>query len=160
MSNPARSLQNLYLEEMPVTRSQASRIQRREAQDHLRTRSQGQNQASHRFPHNPHAPYNQAATTHSFTSRRSYPQAQPPVLGERANEGLEANFIVDGIEGLDSGQQRYYAFQLTTPVAVRIYEPDAGLSRIECSCETYRVNRRECIHISVSPVRLIATGVH
>lgn len=68
---------------------------------------------------------------------------------QRATEGLESSFSVDLVQGYDSGRERYYAFQLGTPVSVRIYEPTAGRARLECSCEDHRITQSECAHIFV-----------
>lgn len=156
MSHPARLLQSLQLEEMPVTRSQAHPAQQRGGRS---TRSGGRGRGRARAPLPPtlptHAGIPNPAPVHSYTGRRYYTQALSPTSAQRATEGLESNFFVDTVQSLDSGREKYYAFQLKIPVAVRIYEPTGGRARIECSCEIHRASdRSECIHIFVSHPKL------
>ena len=147
MYDSARSFQNLNLEDMPVTRSQAQHAQRRAGGHRQSSHMHGRGQASRA----PQPSYTQAAPIGSYSGRQYYTQARIPVSNERASEGQEAHFTIDAIEGLDSGQERYYAFQLKAPVALRLYEPAAGHSRIECSCETFRTDKPDCIHVYVGP---------
>ena len=143
MSDPAVLLQSLHIEEMPVTRSQAQ----------LRSQSDGRNSRASlgrggaSLPSPNHSA--QATPVQSYTGRQYYTQPLTPMSARRAIEGLEANFSVDRVQDYDSGREKYYAFQLRTPVAVRIYEPSRGQARIECSCEAHRVSKLECAHIYV-----------
>ena len=152
MYDSTRSFQNLNLEEMPVTRSQASHAQRREAHYNYPIHRRSRGQALHASQ----SSSTQAAPIGSYTGRQYYTQARVPISDERASEGREAHFTIDAIEGLDSGQEKYYAFQLKTPVALRMYEPAAGHSRIECSCETFRTDKPDCIHVYVGSLRSMA----
>lgn len=148
MSDSARLFQGLHLEDMPVTRSQATSMQQRGRGNPRLSRGRGRT----RHPLPParpaHAPP-EIAPVRSYTGRQYYTQALSPTSAQRATEGLEANFSVDRVQRLDSGRERYYAFQLRTPVAVRVYEPNSGRARMECSCETYRSTQSECAHIYV-----------
>ena len=147
MSDPARLLQSLHLGEMPVTRSQAHSTTQRGGRNPRASRGRGR-------PPPPLATSGQAFPpqsdpVRSYTGRQYYTQALSPLSAQRATEGLESNFLVERVQSYDSGRERYYAFQLKTPVAVRIYEPNAGRARIECSCEAHRATESECAHIYV-----------
>ena len=148
MSEPYHLLPSLRLDEMPVTRSQARSAPQRGGRN---PRSgQGRGRAPPRAENPSQALPSQINPVRSFTGRQYYTQALSPVSAQRATEGLESNFAVDRVQSYDSGRERYYAFQLRLPVAVRIYEPDDGSARVECSCEAYRFSQSECTHIYVS----------
>ncbi len=147
MSDPSRLFQSLNIGEMPVTRSQAHSTSQRGGRNPRSSHGRG------RAPPRPATPGQalppQAAPVRSHTGRQYYTQALSPLSARRATEGLESNFSVDRVQSYDSGREKYYAFQLRTPVAVRVYEPNAGRARIECSCEAHRVSQSECAHIFV-----------
>ncbi len=153
MSDPAHLFQSLHLDEMPVTRSQAQPSQQRGGRNARAGRGRGRGRGRARAPppsivtardSSPGSP-----PVQSFTGRQYYTQALSPTSAQRATEGLESNFCVDRVQSHDSGRERYYAFQLRTPVAVRIYEPANGRARMECSCEAHRVTHSECTHMFV-----------
>ncbi len=152
MSDPAHLFQSLHLDEMPVTRSQAHPTQQRGGRNARLNRGRGRGRARAPPPPLVLAQISPPGSTpvQSYTGRQYYTQALSPTSAQRAIEGLESNFCVDRVQSHDSGRERYYAFQLRTPVAVRIYEPTGGRARMECSCEAHRVTRSECAHIFVS----------
>lgn len=145
--DPTSLFQSLHLDEMPVTRSQAQLTSQRGGRNPRSGRGRG------RAPPPPavssHSLHPQGAPVQSYTGRQYYTQALSPTSARRATEGLESNFSVDHVQSYDSGREKYYAFQLRTRVAVRIYEPNGGQARIECSCEAYRITQSECVHIYV-----------
>ena len=150
MSDPARLFQSLHIDDMPVTRSQAQPASQRGARTPRSSRGRGRGRA-------PPPPMISGPATRppvepvsSFTGRQYYTQALSPTSAERATEGLESNFSVDLVQSHDSGRDKYFAFQLRTPVAVRIYEPSGGRARVDCSCEAHRETQSECPHIYVS----------
>jgi len=154
MSDPARLFQSLHLDEMPVTRSQAHPTQQRGGRNARSSRGLSRGRGRARAPPPPIVPAQTSsprlAPVQSYTGRHYDTQALSPTSAQRATEGLESNFSVDRVQSHDSGRERYYAFQLRTPVAVRIYEPTSGRARMECSCEAHRVTQSECAHIFVS----------
>lgn len=154
MSDPARLFQGLHLEEMPVTRSQARPSSQRGGRNPLSNRGRGRAPPLLTTPGQTLPP--QVPPVRSYTGRQYFTQALSPTSARRATEGLESSFSVDRVQSQGSGRERYYAFQLGTPVAVRIHEPDGGHARIECSCETHRVTQSECAHIYVSLRRYLS----
>ena len=87
-------------------------------------------------------------------------QMLSPTSSRRAAEGLQSEFMVDRLEGFNFGRDRYYAFQLSKPVAVRIHDPAVGADRIfECTCAEFRNTLRPCAHVWVrswaKPIRSI-----
>ena len=76
-----------------------------------------------------------------------------PVSAERAAEGIEANFIFHSLTSMTDGRDRYMAFQLYIPVAVRVYDPFAQRlqqTRVTCNCTDYQNTRSACAHLYVS----------
>lgn len=151
MSDPANLFQSLHLDEMPVTRSQAHPTQQRGGRNARPSRGRGRGRTRVLPPPigSAQASLPGSAPVQSYTGRQYYTQALSPTSAQRATEGLESNFCVDRVQSHDSGRERYYAFQLRTPVAVRIYEPTSGRARMECSCEAHRLTQSECAHIFV-----------
>jgi len=142
MSDPARLFQSLYLDDMPVTRSQANRAQQRGSRN---PRGRGRGRGRAQAPPPPVAPV-QAPSGLQYDT-----QLLSPTSASRVTEGLESSFTVDRVQSLASGHYGYYAFQLSTPVAVRIHDPASGRVRIyECTCEVYRNTQSPCVHIYVS----------
>ena len=148
MSDPSRLLQSLRLDEMPVTRSQAHSAPHRGGRHPRASQGRGRGALRPETPSQALSP--QVTPVRSFTGHQYYTQALSPLSARRATEGLESNFAVDRVQSYDSGREKYYAFQLRLPVAVRIYEPDGDSARVECSCEGYQTSQSECPHIYVS----------
>ena len=152
MSDPAHLFHHLRIDQMPVTRSQARFSSHRE-RNPLSGRGRGRAPAALATPGRDLPP--QARVIVSFTGRQYSTEALSPVSARRATEGLESTFSIDRIGSQDSGLERYFAFQLRTPVAVRIYEPDGGRTRVECTCETFQGSQSECVHIYVRAHHLV-----
>ena len=147
MSDPSYNFQSLHIYEMPVTRSQAH------ATSNSRGRNPQSSQGHGQAPTRPGTP-GQAflppvSPIRGYTGHQYHIQALSPLSAHRAAEGLESNFSVGRVQSYGSGRERYYAFQLRTPVAVRIYEPEGDHARAECSCEVHRVTHSDCAHIWV-----------
>ena len=149
MSDPSRFFQNFDMDDMLVTRSEDQTPPQRGGRNLLgrgRVRPQG--------PPPPITP------VQGFTGLRYDTQYLSPTSAQRAIEGLRSSdFVVDRVQSHGFGQDRYFAFQLSAPTAVRLYTPAGGRSRIQCTCEDYRSIPSACVHIYVSfllrPVRLI-----
>lgn len=73
-----------------------------------------------------------------------------PVSAGRAAEGIDAGFIFHSLESIRDGQNRYIAFQLHIPVAVRVYDPDVQRlpqNRVTCNCIDYQSTQSACAHL-------------
>lgn len=82
-------------------------------------------------------------------------QRLSPVSARRAAEGIDAGFIFHNLESIIDGQNRYVAFQLYVPVAVRVYDPDVHRlpqNRVTCNCMDYQSTQSACAHLYVSRV--------
>ena len=76
-----------------------------------------------------------------------------PVSAERAAEGIEAGFILHSLENMTDGRDRYIAFQLHIPVAIRVYDPVVQRlqpMRVTCNCVDYQSTQSACAHLYVS----------
>ena len=76
-----------------------------------------------------------------------------PVSAERATEGIEAGFMFHSLKSITDGQDRYIAFQLHVPIAVRVYDPVAHRlqqDRVTCNCVAYQSTQSACAHLYVS----------
>ena len=62
-----------------------------------------------------------------------------PVSAERAAEGIEASFIFHSLASMTDGRDRYIAFQLYVPVAVRVYDPVAQRLQQTSYMQLYRL---------------------
>ena len=76
-----------------------------------------------------------------------------PVSAERAAEGIEAGFILHSLKSMTDGRDRYVAFQLHIPVAIRVYDP--VIQRLQpiratCNCVDYQSTQSACAHLYVS----------
>ena len=140
MSDPARLLQSLNLNDMPVTRSQSQIPQQRGSRTPRgggRRRGRGRAQI-------------QVGPIRSHSGMRYDTQMLSPTSSRRAAEGLQSEFIVDRLEGFNTGRDRYYAFQLSKPVTVRIHDPAIGADRfLECTCVEFQTPLQPCAHIWV-----------
>lgn len=73
-----------------------------------------------------------------------------PVSAARAVEGIDASFMFHNLESITDDQNRYIAFQLHVPVAVRVYEPDIQAlrqNRVTCNCIDYQSTQSACAHL-------------
>ncbi|KAL2049768.1 hypothetical protein ABVK25_009991 [Lepraria finkii] len=138
MSDPARLFQTLNLDDMPVTRSQSQIPPQRGGRSPRgggRRRGRGRAQP-------------QVGPIRSHSGIQYDTQMLSPTSSRRAAEGLQSEFMVDRLEGFNFGRDRYYAFQLSKPVAVRIHDPAVGADRIfECTCAEFRNKLRPCAHV-------------
>ena len=69
------------------------------------------------------APLPPALPIPGYAGFRYDTQHLSPVSAERAAEGIEAGFILHSLKSMTDGRDRYIAFQLHVPVAIRIYDP-------------------------------------
>ena len=149
MSDPARLFQSLYLDEMPVTRSQSNLAQQRGGRN---PRGRGRGRGRAQTPAPPVAPV-QAPSGLQYDT-----QLLSPTSASRVHEGLESSFSVDRVQAVATGRHGYYAFQLSTPVAVRIHNPASGRARVyECTCEVSRTTQSPCVHVYVRQQMLITS---
>ncbi len=80
-------------------------------------------------------------------------QQLSPISAGRAAEGIEAGFIFHSLESMTDGQDRYIAFQLHIPVAVRVHDPVVQRlqqNRVTCNCIDYQSTQSACAHLYVS----------
>ena len=80
-------------------------------------------------------------------------QRLSPTSAERAAEGIEAGFIFQSLQSMIDGQDRYLAFQLHMPVAIRVYDPSSQRihqERVTCNCRDYQSTQSACAHLYVS----------
>ena len=142
MSDPARLLQSLNLDDMPVTRSQSQTPQQRGGRS-PRGRGRGRGRAQ--------PPPPQVGPIRAHSGIHYDTQILSPTSSRRAAEGLQSEFWVDRLSSYGLGGDRYYAFQISKPVAVRIHDPSGGTGRVyECTCEDFRNTQRPCAHVWVS----------
>ena len=76
-----------------------------------------------------------------------------PAAAGRAAEGIEAGFLFWELRSLSDGRDRYMAFQLYAPVAVRIYDPVTQRlqqNKVTCNCRDYQSTQSACAHLYVS----------
>lgn len=73
-----------------------------------------------------------------------------PISPLGLTEGLISELCVDRLQRHELPRGAYYAFQLKRPISVRIFSPESGERKIECSCEDHQQNNSVCSHISVS----------
>ena len=88
-----------------------------------------------------------------YAGLRYNTQHLSPVSAERAAEGIEVDFIFHSLTSMIDGRDRYMAFQLYIPVAVRIYDPSAQRlqqTRVTCNCTDYQNTHSACAHLYVS----------
>lgn len=132
-------LQNLQLEDMPVTRSQAQAAQRASG-----TRGRANVNIQPPLPMTP--------PIVGHTRIRYNIQQLSPTSTQRVRAGLASNFSVDRIQNyVGNGRNSYFAFQLRTPApaAVRIHYPVRGHSSTTCYCDDFQSTQAPCVHIYV-----------
>lgn len=141
MSMPTSALRGLNIGGMPETRSKTKlgQLQRgRKPTNHRRGRGRS-HQASTRtlipLPEN----------TGPLDSKSISP------LG--LTEDFISELCVDRLQRHESPRGAYYAFQLKRPISVRIFSPESGERKIECTCEDHQKKNSFCSHISVSFLR-------
>ena len=69
------------------------------------------------------APLPPALPIPGYTRFRYDTQHLSPVSARRAAEGIKADFILHSLKSIIDSRDRYIAFQLHFPVAIRIYNP-------------------------------------
>lgn len=72
-----------------------------------------------------------------------------PISSPGLTEGFISELCVDRLQRHESPRGAYYAFQLKRPISVRIFGPESGERKIECTCEDHQKNSSFCSHISV-----------
>lgn len=77
-----------------------------------------------------------------------------PILPLGSTGDFVSELFVDRLRRHDLPGGAYYAFQLKRPVSVRIFSPESGERKIECTCEDYQKMKTVCSHISVSSMQL------
>ena len=130
---------------MSTTPSQAHSSQQGPGRN-PRGRGQG-----NRRPNRPVLPLTQPIP--GYAGLRYDTQLLSPASAGRAAEGIEAGFILHKLRRIADGQDRYMAFQLYTPVAVRVYDPDVQRrqqDRVTCNCLDYQSTQSACAHLYVS----------
>lgn len=143
MSRSLNDFQNLNIDEMPETRSQAKHGQQAAGRPRAgRSRARG--------GHAMHTTTRSDAPIHGHSGLLYDTHNLSPESAQRATEGLLSEFFVDQLRGYETSQGAYYAFQLKKPVSVRIHDPANGV-KVECTCEAYQRLKSACVHIYVSP---------
>ena len=157
MSEPSRLLQNLNLEEMPVTRSQGQSSQQRRG-----IRGRGRGRMNPLGGLSPAASQSGSSRPPASTPDAPHgpPQPPPPMR-------LAPYISVDHLQLIDRDRSHndplredsYYAIQLN-PVSVRIRDPTGGPGRVECTCPAFQSTLSPCAHIHVShlPIRTSAVA--
>lgn len=147
MSEPARTFQSLNLDDMPVTRSglQTSQGPQRGG---MSPRAQGRGRGRAQTPVPP------IVSTRAYSGIEYDTHIFSPTFAERARKGLQSEMVVDQVQRHGSGSDRYYAFQISKPVAVHIHDPAGSSDRIiECTCDKYKDTETPCKHIWVGPLQ-------
>lgn len=145
MSVPSRIFRNLNRDAMSGTRFQPH-FSQQSSWRVPRDRGRGDHRSG-RASLPPALPIPGYAGIHYDTQQLS------PVSARRAAEGIEAGFIFEGLESITDGQDRYIAFQLHIPVAIRVYDPVVQRfqqSRVTCNCIDYQSTQSACAHLYVS----------
>lgn len=127
---------------MPTTRSQTHLSQ----QGPLRGRGQGDHRPN-RAPSSLALPIPEYARIHYDTQHLS------PVSAERAAKGSEASFIYHSLKSKTDDEDKYLAFQLYVPVAVRVYDSVSQREqqdRVTCTCVHYQSSQSACVHLYAS----------
>lgn len=123
------------------------------SQQGLQEAFRGHGQHDHR-PNRP--PSSLALPIPEYAGVRYDTQRLSPVSARRAAEGIDAGFICHNLESITDGQNRYVAFQLYVPVAVRVYDPDVQRlpqNRVTCNCIDYQSTQSACAHLYVSRIK-------
>ena len=100
-----------------------------------------------------HAPLPPALPIPGYAGLHYDTQNLSPVSAERAAEGIEAGFILHSLKSMTDGRDRYVAFQLHIPVAIRVYDPFVQRlqpMRVTCNCVDYQSTQPACAHLYVS----------
>lgn len=142
MSIPTSAFRDLNLGQMPETRSKTKlgQLQRgRKPTNHSRGRGRS-HQASTRTVIPP--PENAGSLESKPLSSLGFTE-----------DSMLSELCVDRLQQHESPSGAYYAFQLKRPISVRIFSPESGERKIECTCEDHQKNHSFCIHISVSFLR-------
>lgn len=141
MSMPTSAFRGLHLGGMPETRSQkkVGQLQKgRKPTNHSRGRGRS-HQGSIRTVIPP--------------PKNDGPSDSKPISSLGLTEGFISELCVDRLQRHESPCGAYYAFQLKRPISVRIFSPESGERKIECTCEDHQNNDSFCSHISVSFLR-------
>lgn len=99
------------------------------------------------------APSSLALPIPDYTEIHYDTQDLSPVSAERAAEGSEASFIYHSLKSKTDGEDKYLAFQLYIPVAVRVYDPVSQRlqqDRVTCTYVDYQSSHSACVHLYVS----------
>ena len=143
MSEPARILQSLNLDDMPVTRS-GLRTSQEPQRGAMSPRTRGRGRGRVQTPLPPVDP------TTAYSGVEYDTDIFSPTFAQRARKGLQSEMVVDQVQRYGSGSDRYYAFQISKPVAVHIHDPAGSSDRIiECTCNKYKDTEIPCKHIWV-----------
>ena len=137
MSEPFHSLQDLYRDRMPVTRSQGQSSQRgRDSSGRRRGRLD---------------PLSRPLAPTSLTGPSRSPDStfdQSTNAPMHTTESLDPHISVERLHIVPLENDAYWAIQLN-PVSVRIYSPSAGTGRVTCSCVEFRRTQTPCAHLNV-----------
>ena len=137
MSEPFYSLEKLYQDKMPVTRSQGQSSQMRRG---FRGRNQGRLDPLSR----PSTPASQAGPSRHPASALHQAADAPAYPAE----SLDPHISVERLHIVPLENDAYWAIQLN-PVSVRIYSPSGGTGRVICSCVEFQKTQTVCAHINV-----------
>ena len=142
MSMPTSAFRDLNLGAMPETRSKTK----------LGQLQKGKNPTNHS---------RRRGRSHQASTRTVIPPPEnagsldrKPISSLGFTEGsMLSELCVDRLQRHESPSGAYYAFQLKRPISVRIFSPESGERKIECTCEDHQKNHSICSHISVSFLR-------
>ena len=147
MSEPSRIFQSLNLDDMPVTRS-GLRTSQELQRGTMSPRARGRGRARSQTPVPPIDP------TTAYSGIEYDTNIFSPTFAEGARKGLQSEMVVDQVQRQGSGSDRYYAFQISKPVTVRIHDPAGSSDRIiECTCDKYKDTETPCKHIWVGSLQ-------
>lgn len=99
------------------------------------------------------APFTPTLPIPGYAGFRYDTQHLSPFSAERAAEVIQAGFILHSLKSMTDGRDRYIAFQLHVPVAIRIYDPviqQLQSIRATCNCMDYQSTQTACAHLYVS----------
>lgn len=147
MSDPTGAFSQLSIAEMPTTRSQIKRGDKRSGSVHpsdvIPSVESDVGHSSALAPVSLTRVQGHSGLTYDI-------QRLSPNAISRATLGLRSEYmVVDKSRTVDSSSGSYHAIQLDKPISIRIFDPEDGFQRVECTCDDHQNNKSICVHIYV-----------